>query len=74
MAAIILIIVFWAWFKWNDANLNHKVDNYNMRNVDSTKLTADMHLSARQKQQNLVNGKYDFKPGEYNYNTKTRVK
>lgn len=60
--------------KIGEYNVNQRLEDYDLKNVDNTKLTADMHLSVQQRRQNLVNGKYDFKPGEYNYNTKTRVK
>lgn len=41
--------------------LEHKVDNYNMSNVDTTKLCADAHKGPNAVKRNLVNGKYDKK-------------
>lgn len=49
--------------------LRNRVNNYNPKNVNPTKITSDKvnnHLSASDVQKNMVSGKYDWKPGEYN--------
>lgn len=61
METIITIIVCVIFYGVSKALLEHKVDNYNMSNVDTTKLCADAHKGANAVKRNLVNGKYDKK-------------
>ena len=52
---------------------NNAIDHYDFRNVDTTKMTMDMDKPLRVREQNLLAGKYDFKPGDYNWKTGKRM-
>ena len=73
MATILLIIAFIVYFKYMDNLKNNAIDHYDCRNVDTTKMTMDMDKPLRVREQNLLAGKYDFKPGDYNWKTGKRM-
>ena len=73
MAVFLLIIFFVCYIKYVDHLRDNAVSNYNMKNVDTMKLTRDMDKPVRVREQNLLDGKYDFKAGEYNYKTGKRM-
>lgn len=73
MATILLIIAFIVYFKYMDNLKNNAIDHYDFRNVDTTKMTMDMDKPLRVREQNLLAGKYDFKPGDYNWKTGKRM-
>ena len=73
MAVFLFIICFIAYIKYIDYLKDRAIDYYDMKNVDTLKLTMDMDKPVRVREQNLLNGKYDFKEGEYNYKTGKRM-
>lgn len=73
MATILLIIAFIVYFKYMDNLKNNAIDHYDFRNVDTTKMTMDMDKPLRVREQNLLAGKYDFNPGDYNWKTGKRM-
>lgn len=73
MGVFIVIIFFICWIKYVDHLRDNAVNHYDMKNVDTMKLTKDMDKPVRVREQNLLDGKYDFKSGEYNYKTGKRM-
>ena len=73
MATFLLIIFFVVYIKYMDYRKDNAIDHYDMRKVDTTKLTMDMDKPLRVREQNLLSGKYDFKPGEYNWKEHKRM-
>ena len=73
MAVFLLIIFFICWIKYVDHLRDNAINRYDMKNVDTMKLTRDMDKPVRVREQNLLDGKYDFKAGEYNYKTGKRM-
>lgn len=69
MAVILLIIFFVVYISYMDNRKNNMIDHYDFNKVDNLKLTRDMDRPLREREQNLLAGKYDFKEGEYNYKT-----
>lgn len=72
METIIGLIIFTVIYFVCKSNFNNKVDNYDITKVNTSKMVADKvnnHLSYSQVQRNMINGKYDYKPGEYNVYT-----
>ncbi len=70
-AIIILAVIFFI----SNIRLNNKVDNYDIRKINVSKMNLDKihnNLSNKQVQRNMINGKYDFKPGEYDIYTGKR--
>ena len=69
MAVILLIIFFVVYISYMDNRKNNMINHYDFNKVDNLKLTRDMDRPLREREQNLLAGKYDFKEGEYNYKT-----
>ena len=69
MAVILLIIFFVVYISYMDNRKNNAINHYDFNKVDNLKLTRDMDRPLREREQNLLAGKYDFKEGEYNYKT-----
>lgn len=59
MAELIVIGFFVAIYLINKANLNRKLDNYDMTKVSIGKMAMDAGKSHAEIQRNLVAGKYD---------------
>ena len=75
METIIGLIVFAVIYLACKSSFNNKVDNYDISKVNTSKMVADKvnnNLSHSQVQRNMINGKYDYKPGEYNVYTGKR--
>ena len=73
MATILLIIAFAVYIKYMDHLKDNAINHYDMRKVDTTKMTMDMDKPLRVREQNLLAGKYDFKEGEYNWKEGRRM-
>lgn len=73
MAEILLIIFFVVYIKYMDYRKDQAIDRYDMKKVDTTKMTKDMDKPLHVREQNLLAGKYDFKEGEYNWKTGKRM-
>ncbi len=63
MAELILILVFAVIYFISKANLEHKLDHYDISKIDNTKLTHDMinGVSVQERRRRAVNGYYDKK-------------
>lgn len=59
MAEFIVLVFFLAIYLISKANLNHKVDNYDMSKVSIGKMAMDAGKSKTEIQRNMVAGKYD---------------
>ena len=73
MGVFLVIIFFICWIKFVDHVRDNAVNNYDMKNVDTMKLTRDMDKPVHVREQNLLAGKYDFKEGEYNWKIGKRM-
>lgn len=73
MAEILLIIAFVVYFKYMEYRKDQAINYYDLSKVDTAKMTMDMDKPLRVREQNLLAGKYDFKPGEYNWKTGKRM-
>lgn len=59
MGTIIAIIIFAIIYGISKSSLEHRVDNYDISKVDSSKMAADAYKGPGAVKRNLVNGKYD---------------
>lgn len=59
MAELIIIVFLVAVYLMNKANLNRKVDNYDISKVSMGKMAMDAGKSPKEIQKNMVAGKYD---------------
>ena len=73
MSVFLVIIFFICWIKYVDHLRDNAINRYDMKQVDTLKLTMDMNKPLHVREQNLLAGRYDFKPGEYNWKTKQRM-
>ena len=73
MSVFLVIIFFIIYIKYVDHLRDNAVNHYDMNKVDTLKLTRDMDKPVHVREQNLINGKYDFKPGEYNWKEHKRM-
>lgn len=72
MGTFIGLIVFAVIYYACKSSFNNKVDNYNITKVNASRMVADKvnnNLLNSQVQRDMINGKYDYKPGEYNVYT-----
>lgn len=61
---VIWLVLFFVHMHHAENNFNSKVDNYDLKKVDQTKMCSDQYmnnLSGREVQRNMINGKYDKK-------------
>ena len=75
MGTFIGLIIFAVIYFACKSSFNNKVDNYDITRVNNSKMIADKvnnNLSKTQVQRNMINGKYGYKPGEYNVYTGKR--
>ena len=73
MSVILLIIFFVVYIGYMDNRNNNAINNYDMNKVDTLKITMDRDKPLRVREQNLLAGKYDFKPGENNWKEHKRM-
>ncbi len=59
METIITLIVCALIWGLSKLIFEHKVDNYPVSKIDSSKIAADARNSYREIQRNMVSGKYD---------------
>lgn len=59
MTTIITLIICAIIWGISKASLEHRVDNYPISKVDSSKMAADAGKSYTEIRRNMVNGKYD---------------
>lgn len=59
METLIGLIVFAIIWGISKASLEHKVDNYPISRVDTSKMAMDAGKSYTEIKRNMVNGKYD---------------
>lgn len=59
MVELIILAIIYIIYKLSKANVNRRIDNYNMRNVSIGKMSMDSGKSKSEIKKNLVNGKYD---------------
>lgn len=72
MGTFIGLTVFAVIYFVCKSSFNNKVNNYDITRVNTSKMMADKvnnNLSNAQVQRNMINGKYNYKPGEYNIYT-----
>ncbi|MCD8090696.1 MAG: hypothetical protein LUD81_08790, partial [Clostridiales bacterium] len=60
MGSLLFLIAVIAFFKWQGNQTKKKIDNYPLNKVDSVKMSMDIYASPKQKQINMINGKYDI--------------
>lgn len=59
MAELITLGIFVVIYLISKANLNHKVNNYDISKVSTGKMSLDSGKSYTEIQRNMVAGKYD---------------
>ena len=59
MELLITLIVLGVMYGISKASLEHKVDNYPISRVDTSKMARDAGKSYTEIKRNMVNGKYD---------------
>lgn len=67
MAAILTIAIFAIIIAVSNGSLNNKVDHYDNNRVNPSRMNMDVihGKSAHEIRRNMVNGKYDWQPGDY---------
>ena len=73
MGAFAAIILFSVYIMYVNHLKNNAINHYDLNKVDTLKLTKDMDKPLHIRDQNLLAGKYDFKPGEYNWKMDKRM-
>ena len=67
MGGFLVIIFFVIYIGYMDYRKYNAVNNYDIRKIDNMKLARDMDKPVHVREMNLLAGKYDYKPGEYNW-------
>lgn len=59
MAELIGLVIIFIIYQISKANVNRRLNSYDMRNVSIGKMSMDSGKSKSEIRKNLVNGKYD---------------